>query len=212
MADRSKYNSNTTLHCSDEEWVQQTLRGRTACFEHIVDRYSVSLIRFIYGRVQCMQDAEDICQETFLKAYRSLHTYDLRSSFKTWLFSIAYHEVVSFLRKKKVPTCPRLSEIPDPESTETPTLFSEDEIWSAARCLPPDQYMLLWLKYKENLSIQQISEISGKSRLYARVILHRARKKLADILRPSLEEEEDGVPFGQGVQVSCSIQGESNVL
>lgn len=212
MPGKLKPNPDTNVRCSDEEWIRQTLQGRTACFEHIVDRYSVRLIRFIYGRVQCMQDAEDICQETFLKAYRSLHTYDLRSSFKTWLFSIAYHEAVSFLRKKKIPTCPRLQEIADPESTENTALLSGDEIWSAARCLPPDQYTLLWLKYKENLSIQQIAEISGKSRLYARVILHRARKKLADILRPSLEKEDAGVPFGRGTQVSCSMQGESNVL
>lgn len=197
---------------SDQEWVQQILQGNTECFEQIVTRYSARLLRFIYGRVRSTQDAEDICQETFLKVFQSLHTYDLRSSFKTWLFSIAYHETISFLRKKKVPTSPDLPEVAEPRQPEDPSLFSVEEIWKAARFLPPDQYTLLWLKYKEILSIRQIAEISGKSRMYTRVLLHRARKKLAEILRPSLEEENSGIPFSQEEQVSCSMQGESHVL
>jgi RNA polymerase sigma-70 factor (ECF subfamily) len=196
---------------SDEHWVRLTLQGNRGCFEAIVTRYFAALLRFIYSRVRSMQDAEDLCQETFLRAFRALHTFDDRSSFKTWLFSIAFHETVSFLRKKKVPTC---SVLPEPAAGRTENRLDSDsreEIWLAARRLPEDQYTLLWLKYRENLSIPQIAQITRKSQMNTRVLLHRARRKLARILDPGSQEDNRRILCGHPAPVP-SMQGESNVL
>ncbi len=192
--------------------MRRTLLGDRGCFERIVTQYSPRLLRFIACRVPYSQDAEDICQETFLKAYQALHTFDLRCSFKTWLFTIAYHETVSFLRKKKVPACSFLPELADRQSSDMPDLFTPEEIWSAARCLGPDSYALLRLKYKEELSISEIAAVRGKSRLYIRVLLHRARKKLAALLQPALDEDNPVCLHNQSPKVPCSLQGESHVL
>ena len=197
---------------SDVELVSGTLHGKPVCFEHLVTRYSARLFRFVYVRLRSQPDAEDICQETFLKAFRSLHTFDVRNSFKTWLFSIAFHETVSFLRKKKVPTRSTLPEIPSQADKEEASAEQLEVIWEAARCLAPDQYSLLWLKYKEDLPIHELAAITGKNRMHICVLLHRARRKLADMLRPcpvvSTQKRSCKVPS----EISCSIQGESNVL
>jgi RNA polymerase sigma-70 factor (ECF subfamily) len=196
---------------SDEHWVRLTLQGNRSCFESIVARYSAPLLRFICSRVHSMQDAEDLCQETFLKAFRSLNTFDDRSSFKTWLFSIAYHETVSFLRKKKVPTCSVLPEPSDGRPENGLDSESREQIWLAASRLPEDQYTMLWLKYRENLSIPQIAQVTKKSRMNTRVLLHRARRKLAQLLDPDTQDYKRRVLCGHSAPVP-SMQGESNVL
>jgi len=152
-------------------------------FEGIVREYTIPLMRFICSRVRCSADAEDICQETFLKAFRSQHSFDGQSSLKTWLFSIAYHETVSFLRKKKLPTTGSFQSFSVETSSSDLQNPDSENIWHWARELPAEQYTLLWLKYKEDLSTEQIAKILRKSRLNTRVMLHRARRRLAEILR-----------------------------
>jgi RNA polymerase sigma-70 factor (ECF subfamily) len=152
-------------------------------FEAIVRDYSDSLMRFIYSRVRSLPDAEDICQETFLKAFQGRKSFDGHSSLKTWLFCIAYRQIISFLRKKKLPTSGQIHWV-TAESVPAPSQDqNEENIWHLAQKLSPEQYTLLWLKYKEDLSTAEIARILGKSRLNIRVMLHRARLKLADILR-----------------------------
>jgi len=152
-------------------------------FEKIVREYTVPLMRFICSRVRCSADAEDICQETFLKAFRSQHSFDGQSSLKTWLFSIAYHETVSFLRKKKIPTTSSFQSLSVENASSDSQNPDSENIWHWARELPAEHYTLLWLKYKEDLSTEQIAQILRKSRLNTRVMLHRARRRLAEILR-----------------------------
>ncbi len=154
-----------------------------SAFEQIVRDYTAPLMRFIYTRVRCPEDAEDICQETFLKAFRSRDSFDGQSSLKTWLFSIAYHETVSFLRKKKLPTSGSLQLLSAEAASSNPQNHDLETIWTWARELPAEQYTLLWLKYKEELSTEEIARILRKSRLSTRVMLHRARRRLAEIIQ-----------------------------
>ncbi len=156
-------------------------------FETIVRKHSTSLIRFVYSRVRSRADAEDICQETFLKAFQAWPSFDHQSSPKTWLFAIAYHEIVTFLRKKK--SIARLSREAAslPSGSELPCEESGN-IWDLAKKLPEDQYALLWLKYKEELSVAEIAKILCKSRLNVRVMLHRARCRLAKQMNGRLQE------------------------
>lgn len=152
-------------------------------FETIIRDYADNLMRFVYSRVRSRTDAEDICQETFLKAFQGWHSFDQQSSLKTWLFSIAYHEIVSFLRKKKRSICSTLHVLSAEPSVCTTQEPESENIWHLAEQLPAELYTLLWLKYKEDLSTAQIARILRKSQLNIRVMLHRARRRLVDILQ-----------------------------
>ncbi|HOQ04478.1 MAG TPA: sigma-70 family RNA polymerase sigma factor [Anaerohalosphaeraceae bacterium] len=169
----------------EKPFQQDNLNNEKAAlaFEKIVQEYTIPLMRFICSRVRCSADAEDICQETFLKAFRSRDSFDGQSSLKTWLFSIAYHETVSFLRKKKIPTTGSFQSLSVENASSDLQNPDSENIWHWARELPAEQYTLLWLKYKEDLSTEQIAQILRKSRLNTRVMLHRARRRLAEILR-----------------------------
>ena len=195
---------------TDEHWVRLVVQGNPSCFEAIVSRYTGPLMHFIYSRVRSQQDAEDLCQETFLRAFRALHTFDDRSSFKTWLYSIAFHETVSFLRKKKLPTCSFFPEMTAQIETDFDSEY-KDQIWRAARQLTEDQYTVLWLKYKENLSILQIAQVTQKSRINIRVLLHRAHRKLARLLDFDALENSRRAFGGRSAPI-LSMQGDSNVL
>lgn len=182
-----------------------------SAFEQIVRDYAAPLMRFIYSRVRCPADAEDICQETFLKAFRSRDSFDGQSSLKTWLFSIAYHETVSFLRKKKLPTSDSFGLLSAKAPSPEPEDRDGENIWHWARELPAEQYTLLWLKYKEELSTEEIARILRKSRLNTRVMLHRARRRLAEILQRKLNSRTE--PFLGCVpkRLACK-SGASHVL
>jgi RNA polymerase sigma-70 factor (ECF subfamily) len=184
------------------------------CFEQIAAEYSSSLMRFIYSRVRSLPDAEDICQETFLKAYKGRYSFNGKSSVKSWLFAIAYHEIISFLRKRKLPTCVLLPSISSKIAVSPSETDESFNIWALARQLPDEQYTLLLLRYQEDISIAEIAQILQKSQLNTRVMLHRARRRLSEILQQS---RAGSIPSSSGVRTKsgilpCSKKGESNVL
>src|SRR5206468_3413431 len=80
---------------ADEELARRALAGSSACFEEIMRRYQVPLMRFLVRRFPSRRDAEDILQDTFLKAWQSLHLYDKAYTFRTWLYTIGYRLAVS---------------------------------------------------------------------------------------------------------------------
>ena len=187
---------------SDEHLVKLAMQGSQDCFAQIVLRYSGNLLRFVAAGVSSMQDAEDIVQDTFLNVYKNLHQFDLRCSFKSWLFAIANNCKISYLRKQK----PR----PQPtdfvlEAVSTPhDIVAQqqevDSIWDRAARLNECQYMALWLRYREQMDVNQIARVMQKSRVHVRVLLHRARARLAEDLtsrtvhgRPSIS----GAPQGR---------------
>jgi RNA polymerase sigma-70 factor (ECF subfamily) len=135
------------------------------------------LIEFAAARTANYEDAEDAVQEAFLLAYRHLHSFNERYSLKNWLFTITYRQLVSSYRKKKPA---RLSEevtsgLAATQASSTP----HEWLWDAARMMGTDMFTALWLKYKQEMPIAEIAAIMKKSQTAVRVLLHRARKRLA---------------------------------
>src|SRR6187455_1626321 len=79
----------------DEELATRARAGSAPCFEEIVRRYQVPLVRFLSKRFPSRRDVEDILQDTFVRAWQALHRYDERYSFRTWMYTIAYRLAVS---------------------------------------------------------------------------------------------------------------------
>jgi RNA polymerase sigma-70 factor, ECF subfamily len=147
--------------------------------------------------VQNRHDAEDITQETFVKAWNSLPRYRPQHSFCTWLFTIARRTALNHIRARR--PMEQLhdqgiaaGEHPDNSAAE------RDEgsvIWAAARRLQPDQYEALRLCYVEGFAVNEIARIMNSNPIRIRVLLHRARRKLAGWLKaPSPTRQNNFLP------------------
>jgi RNA polymerase sigma-70 factor (ECF subfamily) len=162
---------------TDSELARAAAEGGRAEFEEIVRRYCTPLTRFAIGRTGTVQDAEDIVQETFLRAYQNLGSFDGSYSLRNWLFTIAYRLIVSDFRKKR----------PKRLSSQAATWLEADRvdpqqnqwIWQAAGKLGGEAFTALWLRYKQGMKIREIADVMKRTKTGVRVLLHRARKRLA---------------------------------
>ena len=164
------------------------LRRCDPCFEELVRRFQVPLLHFLSRRMPCQQDALDVLQETLLAAYRNLHRYNPDWRFSTWLFTIAHRNAITHRRRRSTAHAP-LENRPahDPESPDSAAELSENRsrLWDAARTLlDPDAFTALWLCYVESLPADQIGLVLHRNANAVRILLHRARHRLAESLGP----------------------------
>jgi RNA polymerase sigma-70 factor (ECF subfamily) len=166
---------------NDENLARIAANDDRAAFDEIVRRYCRPLAEFAASRTVTFQDAEDITQDTFLRAYLNLDSYNAKYSLKNWLFTIAYRLIVSGYRKKN-PV--RLSEqAAEYIEAKTPApQFENEELWQAVQNLAADDRTVLWLRYKQDMTTEEIANVIKKSKISVRVRLHRARNRLAELI------------------------------
>jgi RNA polymerase sigma-70 factor (ECF subfamily) len=146
-----------------------------------VRRYQVPLIHFLTRRFPSRSDAEDILQDTFLKAWQSLHLYNPSLPLRTWLYTITYRVAVSQGRKDKPtkPLSPTLSANNPAPHAQAQAQDDRHSLWSTARrVLTDEQFTTLWLHYVDDLPARDIAKILNRSWVSVKTILHRSRKKL----------------------------------
>ncbi|MDH5705659.1 MAG: sigma-70 family RNA polymerase sigma factor [Candidatus Aminicenantes bacterium] len=167
-------------HLSDEELALKVAAGSCSLFEELVSRYSARLFHFLRHRTETDQDIEDMVQETFLKAFRSIDRFNPEWKFSTWLYTIAGRSAISRHRsnKKMKPDPAVASSIPGPEEIVIQKQESQN-IWELANQLPEKEYEALWLRYAEDMSIKEIARVTKKKPVSVRVLLYRARLNLA---------------------------------
>src|SRR5437588_1647575 len=103
------------MEITDAAIVAQVLAGDREAFRLLVERHTRSIYNVAYRMTENQQDAEEIVQETFLRAYKSLGRFELRSSFSTWLYRIAVNRSLDFLTAKKINSSHYISENPGQE-------------------------------------------------------------------------------------------------
>ena len=165
---------------AEAELVRKAQQGCEAAFGDLVQRFAERLHRFLVARGTSPDDAEDLVQETFIAAYQALDRYDERFAFSTWLFTIGRRLAVSHFRKRK-----RHGAINEhlPAREAATAEEAGQGIWEHARTVLPERdYEALWLRYGEGLATAEIAKVLGVHSLHARVILHRARSRLAQEL------------------------------
>lgn len=170
---------------SDELLMDRAMRGSRECFEQIVQRHSSNLLRFVGSRVSVAQDAEDIVQDVFLIVYTNMNRFNCDGSFKAWLYTIAYNCGTSYLRKKRVRQKP-IEVIPRSQASPDDIVAQRHEvesIWAMASTLSTSQSSVLWLRYRAQMDVSQIAQVMRKSRMHVRVLLHRARARLAERMK-----------------------------
>ena len=177
------------------ELVDAAQRGDEDAFGELVGLFSARLCAFFCMIGVPAGEAEDLAQETFIKAHRGLCRYDTRYAFSTWLFTIGRRLAISRARGAPPATIP----IEDPDTVEAPVGRSShdedaaDRIWQrAAAVLPARQHEALWLRYGEEKALAEVASIMGISGVNARVLLHRARTRLAQALRQVEEDSDPG--------------------
>ena len=170
-----------------EELARRVQGGSSACFALLVERFEGRLFNFLLRRVPSAADAEDLVQETFVRAWRRIETYDPNRTFSTWLFTIATRLASSHRRAagrdtRRAASLPPRTPQPDPGLTAR-RAEEGGRVWQAVdRTLGDDQRSVIWLRYVEDMAIGDIARVMGKTSVAVRVTLFRARRILADRL------------------------------
>ena len=168
---------------TDKDLVLKCLNGSERDFEKLIERYSKKLYLFIYNKTGNNEDTEDIIQDTFLKAYRNLSSYDPKWNFSTWIYTIASRTAASHFRYENVRKKEPMIQL-NPVTTPEEEVMKEDisGIWKAAGKLSKKKYEIIRLRYGDGLSIREIGKITGKSPVNIRVLIYRAKNELIRII------------------------------
>lgn len=175
---------------SESKLIDAAKTGSVDAFTDLVSSYRERLLRFLLTRCASHADAEDALQDTLIAAYRYLHTYDPRWRFSTWLYRIAIRNA----QKIRSEIVVEYGDLGDEESD--PLLHciaaSESEnLWVVARrSLNDDVFAAMWLRYAEDMSVNDISKALDRSSSWTKVNLLRARKVLDTKLNPSTTTSE----------------------
>ena len=178
---------------SDEKLAAESAAGSEACFEELVRRFAPRLFRYLRPKTASAEEAEDLVQETFRKAFQNIARFDAGYRFSTWLYTIAHRQAISFFRARRVSSAAP-TEAVDESSGPEDLLVRREEVryfWSLARRLPRQQYQAFWLRYAEDLSVAEIARVMKRPAAHVRVMLHRGRLKLAAAFK---EEERRSWP------------------
>lgn len=167
-----------TVEEQEESIEQLACRAQAGCldsYERIVHMLQARVFNFVLRMTANEQDAEDVVQEAFVKAWRNLRAYDGRSKFTTWLYAIAKNTALNKLRSRR-PHEPldEHSQLPAPDVSGD----GSHSVWTLARTLKPKFFEALFLHYAEGFSMEEIAEITGSNSISVRVTLHRARAAL----------------------------------
>lgn len=160
--------------------------GSLDAFAELVTRYHGRLFNFLLRKTGNWADAEELTQESFVRAWERIARYDNQWRFSTWLFTIGSRLAVSHHRSsRRVVSCDAFDRFADRCSDDDPTRRAmrgelRSPTWDlAARVLTDAQLTALWLRYAEDLSMKEIAQVLGKSQVSVRVTLFRARDQLA---------------------------------
>ena len=174
----------------DLELIHRFQAGDTEAFSELVIKYRTKIFTMIYGMVRNEHDAWDLGQEVFLKAWRSIHRFEGRSSFYTWLYSITIKLTIYSLRCKGRCQEVELSDaipsfLPGP-GAKCEHAEIRERVNAALAKLSPDHRALVVLKELEGLQYHEIAEVLNLSMGTVMSRLFYARKKLQSLLRPIL--------------------------
>jgi RNA polymerase sigma-70 factor (ECF subfamily) len=170
----------TPAAISAEELAVRARAGNRRSFDELVVRYRPGLVAFLARRLRDAADAEDVAQETFLRAYDHLAGYDPGRPFATWLFAIgknvaANHAVALARREAR-----RLGGVDTASADDA----AARDVWQrAATVLSPGAYRVLWLRYAQGLTVGEIAGELRRSSVAIKVMLFRARRRLLEEVR-----------------------------
>jgi RNA polymerase sigma-70 factor (ECF subfamily) len=178
----------------DEQlYVRQVLEGDANAFAHVVRLYKDKMYGLALRIVRSPRDAEDLVQDAFVKAYENLHRFRGKSQLSTWLYRITYNAAISFTRKKSIVSAgageQALANLPAlRQGSDGRHEMQLQQLERALQMLREDDRAIVMLHYLQRCGVAQIAEVVGLSASNVKVRLHRARKKLQELMNINSHE------------------------
>lgn len=162
----------------DRATVELVLAGDTDAFAGLLQRHQSGVYTHMLRMVRRPEDAMDLTQESFVKAFKYLAHYNPRWAFKTWLMTIATNTAINFIQKRRLQTV-SLEEVAEPAAVpRSHAKELEPALLAALAQLPEKARAMFNLRYQEGLPLAEIGAMLGESLANVKVTLHRARRFL----------------------------------
>ena len=182
----------------DNEIISRVLKGEQNAYAELVNRYQAYVFTLVLRMIKSREDAEEVAQDVFIKAYRSLADFRGESKFSTWLYTIANTTSITFLRKKKLDVHSldneKVFEVADRKDSGFRANLVEQKsrvnmVNEAIAMLSPDDAEIITLFYKAEQNLEEIARILRLETNTVKVRLHRARARLKDKMEKNFSEE-----------------------
>ncbi|HPE35377.1 MAG TPA: sigma-70 family RNA polymerase sigma factor [Bacteroidales bacterium] len=178
----------------DTFYIKQVLEGDNSAFAMLVERHKDMVFTIVIKLVKNHHEAEEVAQDVFIKAYQALPGFEGTARFSTWLYRIAYNTAISKWRKPKKVFAPIDENLIDNFTTDSVErgveALSQEEMLLALNSvmekLPEEDSLLLNLFYKNSMTVEDISQITGLTQSNVKVRLYRIRKRMYDELKNQL--------------------------
>jgi len=183
---------------NDNDLISKVLSGDQQAYAGLVSRYQNYVFTLTLRMIKNREDAEEIAQDVFIKAYKYLADFRGASKFSTWLYTIVNNTCISFLRKKKLEIHSldneRIFEVADSRDSGFRADIVEQKsrqsmVGNAINLLNPDDAEIITLFYKNEQSLDEIAQILGLEVNTAKVRLHRARTRLKEKMETHFAHE-----------------------
>lgn len=183
---------------SDSVIIKLVLNGNQQAYALLVNRYQQYVFTLVLRMVKSREEAEEVAQDVFIKAYRALASFNGESKFSTWLYTITHNTSLSFLRKKKVVIHSLdnetvMLEADSKDSGMEANLVEQKSknqmLDKAIALLSADDAHLISLFYKAEQSLDEIGQILGIESNAVKVRLFRARTRLREKLETNFKQE-----------------------
>ena len=183
---------------NDNEIISSVLAGDRQAYAQIVEKYQGYVFTLVLRFTRSREDAEEISQDIFVKAYRALANFKGESKFSTWLYTIVNTTCITFLRKKRLEVQSLDDEHVFASADNLDSGVSANQVEqksklamvaNAIRMLSPDDAEVLTLFYKAEQSLEEIASILRIETNTAKVRLHRARARLKNVMETHFSEE-----------------------
>jgi RNA polymerase sigma-70 factor (ECF subfamily) len=183
---------------NDSEIISRVLNGDQQAYAVLVDRYQNYVFTLTLRMIKNREDAEEVAQDVFIKAYKYLADFRGASKFSTWLYTIVNNTSITFLRKKKLETYSldneKVFEMADSKNSgfsanQVEQKSKQAMVHNAIGMLNPDDAEIITLFYKGEQTLDEIAGILGVEPNTAKVRLHRARTRLKEKMETYFVEE-----------------------
>jgi RNA polymerase sigma factor (sigma-70 family) len=181
----------------DKHYIGRVLKGESNAYAFLVNKYKSMAYSLAMKLVKNREDAEEIAQDAFIKAYQSLGQFRGSARFSTWLYRIVYNTAISRMRKSSA----ELVSLEDSGFDEKASSEAMDAYYRlkdqdrkkfldlVLEKLDPDENFLVTLYYYDEKDLDEISQITGLTRNNVKVKIFRARQKMSGMLKKYLKDE-----------------------
>jgi RNA polymerase sigma-70 factor (ECF subfamily) len=176
---------------TDSQIIEKVKAGETELFSELVQKYQNKIFAYVYKIVNHKEEAEDIVQETFIKVYKNLNSFDADRKFSSWLYRISHNETINYLKKNKKVTTLYYQEgdylfnsLKYEKDLIKELITKEDDqrLKMVLEKLPFKYKEVIILKYLEDKSYEEIAQILNKPINTIGTLINRAKKHLKELL------------------------------